>query len=179
MRDEVGDYRALAYGDIGKGAGVDKYRLALDRLKQVRIEGIEHPGGHCAIDFEVGGCYVIAPAVFGDDHFRDSAAKIPEVFRNRQYCHNLAGNGYLETGIHFEAVVFAAQTDSDIAKRLGAKVNRPADLYGVGVDIEPAKVSFGQPLVVIIFFVLHSGGQRNHTKIVRIGDGVDIAGEAD
>ena len=51
----VGDDRALADGDVGERAGVHEDRLALDGLQQVRIDGLDHPGGHGAVHFEVGG----------------------------------------------------------------------------------------------------------------------------
>jgi len=85
----------------------------------------------------------------------------------------------LEAGVHFEAVGFAAQTYPDTAKRLRAQVHRPADLHGIRVDIEPAEVSFGETFIIIISLVLHSGSQRHHTKVVRIGNRIDVTCQPD
>jgi len=37
-----------------------------------------------------------------------------------------------------------------------------------GVDIEPFEAAFGQPFVVVIFFVLHTGCKSDHAKVVAL-----------
>ena len=65
--DAVGDDRALADGDVGEGTGVDEDRLPFERLQEVGIDRLDHPGGHRAGHVEVGRRHRIALLVVGHD----------------------------------------------------------------------------------------------------------------
>ena len=44
--DQVGHHRRIAVGDVAERAGVDEHRRVLERLQQVRLDGITHDDGH-------------------------------------------------------------------------------------------------------------------------------------
>ena len=47
-RDEVGDERVVAVGDVRERAAVDERRLPLERLDEVRLERVLEQHGHRA-----------------------------------------------------------------------------------------------------------------------------------
>ena len=177
--DHVGDNRALAYSDIGERPRMHKYGLALDGLQQVRIYRIDHPGGHSAVYLEVGGRYFVALLVVSHYDFGDALTHVLEIAGDREDRHYFAGDGDLEARVHLEAVHLAALAYPDVAQSLGTEVHGPFHLNGVGVDIYSFQVAFCQPGIVIVAFVLHARVKRDHTKIVSVGDTVDIARQAD
>ena len=54
----------------------DEDGLAFDCLDEVGIYGVDHPGSHGAIDFEVSGCYFVALFVVGNDDFAEAPAEV-------------------------------------------------------------------------------------------------------
>ncbi len=177
--DQVGDDAALADGDICEGAGMNEDGLAFDGLDEVGIERIDHPGGHGAIDFKVGGGDGFSVFVVGDDDFGHATAEVGQAGRDGQNGHDFAGDGNLCAGFHLEAVELAAFADGDVAQGLSAEIDSPFDLDVFGVDVEAFETDLGQACVVVVVFVLHPGGQRDHGQIVGTGDTFDVAGQAD
>ena len=65
-----------------------------------------------------------------------------------------------------------------MAKALRAEVPRPAELDAGLVDVEALEPALGEPRVVVVALVLHARIERDHREVVRVGDGVDVAREA-
>jgi len=72
----------------------------------------------------------------------------------------------------------AALADADMAQRLGAEVDGPADLDPLRIDVETLEIAAGQPGVVVVALVLHPRRQRDHRQVVGVGDAIDVAGQA-
>ena len=49
----------------------------------------------------------------------------------------------------------------------------------VGIDVEPLEAAFCELCIIIVAFMLHTGGQGDHGEIVCVGDAVDVAREAE
>ena len=176
--DLVRDDGTLSDGDICERSRMDENRLAFDGLHERRIEGFDHPGGHRAVDFQIGRRDGGAGFRIGDDDFADAFPQIRKIFRDGENGHDFGGDGDGEAGFHFEAVHLAALADGDVAEGLRTEVHDPFHLDAVGIDVEPFEIAFGELRVVVVAFMLHAGGEGDHGEIVRVGDAVDIAREA-
>jgi hypothetical protein len=73
--DTVRDDGALSDGDVGERTGVDQHGLAFERLHQRGVDGPDEPGGHGAVDFEVGGGDGLAGPRVGDDDPAETARR--------------------------------------------------------------------------------------------------------
>jgi hypothetical protein len=177
QRHAVGDDRALADRNVREWAGMDKDGLSLDGLEEIRIDRLDHPGGHRPRHIQVGGGDRLPLFVVGHDDPPHSLPKIPESRRDGEDRHDLRTYGDGKTGAHHETVHLPAETDHDLAEGLGTEVDRPFHLDIPRIDVEPPEVLGGQHRIVIVEFVLHPRGQRDHRQIVGAGHTVDVAGE--
>ena len=73
QRDAVGDDRRVAMGDVGERPGVDEGRSALERLDQVRLDGLAHQHGHGAGNLELVERHRFAVVVLADDDAAEAA----------------------------------------------------------------------------------------------------------
>ena len=74
----------------------------------------------------------------------------------------------------------AAHADDHIAQSLTAEVDDPVHAYVRRIDVQTRLT--GKPeqfFIVVVAFMLHSGGEGDHGQIVGVGDGVDVAGKAE
>ena len=175
----VSDDRGLADGDVGERAGVNENRLMLDRVAHGGVDGVAHPRGHGAGNFEIFAGDGLAAAGVSNNDLADALAQILEVTRDSQDCHQLGADGDAELGLHHEAVQTAADADDDVAQALRAEVHDPAHLDALRVDVEALEALLGQPLVVVVALVLHTRVQGDHRQVVRVHNVVDIAGQAE
>ena len=178
-REAVGDHRALADRDVGERAGVDEDRLALERLHERRVHGADHPRGHRAVDLEVARGDGRAGARPRHDDAAHALAQVREVARDGEDGHDLGRDGDVEAAVHLVAVHLAAAADLDVAQRLRAEVDRPAHVDAGRVDVEAPEVARGELVVVVVALVLHARGEGGHAEVVRVGDRVDVAREAE
>ena len=82
-------------------------------------------------------------------------------------------------GLHHISVIAPAHAGDDMAQRLTAEINDPPHLNASGVNIQPGLTGKAQQgFIVIVSLVLHTGGKRNHSQIVSVGDGIDVTGES-
>ena len=176
--DAVGDDGGLAHGDVGKGAGMHHAGLILRRAAQGGVDGVAHPGGHGAADFEVAGGDRLALLIVGHGDLVHSLPQVGQVPDDGEHGHQLGAYGDAELGLHQEAVHLAADADDDVAQALGAEVHNPAHLHPGGVDVQAAQVAFGQFGVIIVALMLHPGGKGYHGQVVGIHNVVDVAGES-
>ena len=170
--DLVGQDRRVALGDVGERPGVDEGWRALDRLHQVRLEGLAHQHGGRA-----GGAHIIGadrpPArVERHHHLADARPQAADRVGGRvaggqgQDGHQLAGHGDVEAGGPRGAVGLAALADGDVAQEAVVHIDHAADgdprrVDAQGVAVVPAVVNQGRDLVV------------------GLGHGVDVAVEVD
>ncbi len=133
--DLVGDYRALTDSNIGKRAGMHKHRLAADRLQQVRIDGINHPGGHSAINFEILCRDVVALLVVGHNDLAHAFAQILQIIRDCEDRHDFTGDRDRKPRVHLEAVHLAALANTDVPQRLRAEIHDPLHLNAFGINV--------------------------------------------
>ena len=176
--DPVGDDGGLAHGDVGKRSGMDHAGLILRRHHQGRVDGVAHPGGHGAADFQIAGGDRFACFVKGHRDVVQPFAQVGQIADDGQNGHQLGADGDPELGLHDHAVQPAAHTDNDISQGLGTEVHDPAHLHPGGVDVEPAHTGQARKLfIVVVALVLHSGGQGDHGQVVGVHDVVDVAGQ--
>ena len=174
----VSDDGGLADSDVGEGAGVDQNGLMLDGVAHGGVDGVTHPGGHSAGNFQILTGDRLAGLGVSNDDLADTLAQVLQVLGNSQDSHQLGADSDAELGLHHEAVQTAADTDDDVTQGLSTEVDDPAHLHALGVDVQTAQALLGQPLVVIVALVLHTGGQSHHSQVVSVHNIVNIAGQA-
>jgi hypothetical protein len=138
----------------------------------------------------------VVPGTFGDGIFRVGAGGIqPGTYRTAGiascYWARLwvfGGSDILANGAGSGPAVVTIFPDDGGFKSSGCgtwQLNAPAvptatpgdGVWRVGVDIKPSQVSFRQPFVVIVFFVLHSSGKRHHRQVMGVHDVIDVTGK--
>ena len=120
-----------------------------------------------------------AALVKGHGDVVDALFQVGQIGGHGQNGHQLGAHGNAELGLHGVAVGAAADADDDVAQGLGAEVDDPADLNAGGVDIQTAHSGqTGQLLVIVVSFMLHTGGHGHHAQVVGVHDVVDVAGQA-
>ena len=175
----VSDNRGLADGDVCERACMDQNGLMLDRVAHGGVDGVAHPCGHGAGNFEVLAGDGLATLGVGNNDLADTLTQILQVAGDSEDSHQLGADSDAELGLHQVAVQTAADAHDDIAKTLCAEVQDPAHLHTLGVDIQTLQTLAGQPLVVVVALVLHTRVQSDHRQVVRVHDIVDIAGQAE
>ncbi len=162
--DLVGDDRVVALGDVGERAGVDERGVALERLHEVRLDGVleEHRHGAAGADV-VGGQRLARPAVPEGDA-AEALAQVLERGGEAEDGHDLAGDGDVVAGLARKAVEPAAEAVDDLAHGAVVEVDAAPPGDGQRVDLE---------LVAVHEVAVDHGGEQ----VVGRADGVDVAGE--
>ena len=86
--------------------------------------------------------------------------------------------GQTPQAFHLETILGTANTNFDIAQTLSSKVDHPTHLYFFRVDIQTSQAAFGQLLIIIVRFMLHTSVQCNHCQIMGVGNIIDVAGQS-
>ncbi len=154
-----------------------EYGLPFQRLHERGLDGIDEKRAHRAIHFEIGRRHRRTALRVCHDNAREPLPQIREIRTHRKYRHHFGGYSDVEAALAVKTIELAATADFDVPQTLGAEIHRPAELYAPGVDIETLQPALGKPCVIVVALVLHAGVERHHGKIVRVGDGVDIASE--
>ena len=158
---------------------MDEHRLALQRLHERGLERVHEERAHRAVHLQVVRRHGRAGLRVRHDNASEASAQVLQVRRHREDRHHLRGDGDVEAGAAGEAVEPAAAPDLEVAQALRAEVHRPAELNAVRVDVEALQAARGEPGVVVVALVLHAAVERDHRKVVRVRDRVDVAREAE
>ncbi len=151
-------------GDIGERPAVDEGRIALQRLHEVRLEGLLQEHGHRTVGLQVGRGHGLAVPGIGDDDPPQPLAQFRERLAEAETGHDLGGHGDVETAFPGHGIVHPAQAEDDVPQRTVVHVDDP-------LPDDPPQVD-PQGVAVVDVVVQHRG-----QEIVGQLDGVEIAGE--
>ena len=163
---ELGDDGAGAMGDVAKGTRMNKSGRALGGLNEIGQDGVGEESHHCAGGAEVGGGDRFAGARCADDDGAETAAEIGAVAGEGENGHNLRCGGDDEAGAAGGSLAFAVDVDGDAAEGAIVHVHGAGPPNLVGVDVQVVAVE-------------EVGIDQRCEKIVRGGDGVEVAGEVE
>ena len=165
-RQAVGDDRVVAVGDVGERPGVDERRPALERLEQVRLDGVAQQDGHRAGDAEVLGGDRRPVGRRREDDPAEPRPQVVQVGGQGEDGHDLRADGDDELGLARDAVLAPAEPDDDVAQGPVADVDdaRPED----PVRVDPERVLVVEAVV-----------EERAGEVVRGADGVDVAGQVE
>ncbi len=121
--------------DVGKGAGVNQDRGALQGLHQSRLDGVAHQHGHRPRHAQIVGRDRLARTAGGHHDLAQSAAHVGQVGCQGQDGHDLAGYRDVESGRAGKALG-VTQADLDPAQKAVVGIHHPAPGDRVGVDIQ-------------------------------------------
>ena len=141
--ESIGDNGALPDGDVGERSGMNEHGLAFEGLDEIRIDRVDQPCGHRAVNLEVSGGHFPALVVVGQDHVTDSIAEILQVRSDGQDRHHLTGDRHLEARVHLETIHLPAAPNANVTQGLGAEIHRPFDLNAIRIDVQPLKAAPG------------------------------------
>ena len=153
-------------GDVGERPGVDEGRPALERLEQVRLDGVAQEDRHRAGDVEVLGGDRRPVGRGRQDDAAESGAQVEQVRGKSEDGHHLGADGDDVLGLARDPVLAPAEADDDVAQGAIADVDdaRPED---------PVRVDAERVLVVEAVVEERAG------EIVRGPDGMDVAGQVE
>ncbi len=162
--DEIGDHRRVPVGDVPEGPGVDEHRRVLERLEEVRLDGVAHHHGHGSRRPQLLGGHRLAATVYPTTIAPQAVAHVPQRRRQGQHRHDLGGGGDVEPGLAGDPVLGRAQADHEVAQSPVVDVEHATPRHVVQVDPE---------LVAVVEVVVEHGRQ----EVVGGGDGVHVPGE--
>ena len=166
QRHEVGDERVVAVRDVRERAAVDEGGLPLERLHEVRLEGVLEQHRHRPRCVELLRGHRLALPRVGDGDRAQALPQVVEVACHRRDRHHLRGGGDVEAGLAHVAVCSAAETDHDAAQRAVVHVHAAPPRDGERVDAE-------------LVAVQQVGLEHRREQVVRGADRVDVAGEVE
>ena len=150
--------------DVREGPAVDEGGVALERLDEVRLNGILEQGRHGALGVDVGNRDGLAIVGVGDDHAAQAVAEVHKVGREAEGGHDLGGHGDVEAVLARHAVGDAAETVYDLPKLTVVHIDNALPHDAARVDAER---------VALLDMVVEHG----RAQVVRRADGVEVAGE--
>ena len=103
-RHEVGDERVVAVCDVRERPAVDECRLSLERLHEVRLDGVLEEHGHRARRLQLLGRHGLAVPVVRDGDRAEPLPQVVEVPRDGSDRHHLGGRRDVEAGLAHVAV---------------------------------------------------------------------------
>ena len=150
--------------DVREGAAVDEGGRVLERLHEVRLDGILEERRHGAFSLEVGGGDGLAGVGIGNDHATQAPLEIHKVARQAERSHHLGGHGDVEAILTRNALSLSAQAIDDMAELAIVHVygTLPHDL--LGIDTKG---------VTLLDMVVEHGSK----EVVRGADGMEVARE--
>ena len=150
--------------DVGERAAVDEGGRAFQRLHQVRRDRVLQQRGHRAVRVQIAGADRLTVARIGDDDVAEPLLQILEILGEAEDRHHFRRDGDVEAGLARITVGDAAERADDLAQSAVVHVHDAAPDDAAAVDAERIA-----PVDVIV--------DQRRQKIVRRGDGVEIAGE--
>ena len=151
-------------GDVAERSAVHQRRPALERLHQVREDGVLEQQRHGAGGLEVARPDRLPVAGHAHDDAGAAGLEIGQVLRQAEDRHDLAAGDDHPALLARRAAVEAAQPDHRRAERPIVHVDGARPGHPAGVDAEG---------VAVVDVVVEHRGQ----EIVRRRDGVEVAGE--
>ena len=150
--------------NVGERAAVDDGRVVLQRLDQVRVEGVLQQGGHGTGSTDLTGCDRLAVIGIGADNAGQPRLEVLKVGGKAEHRHDLAGDRDVKAILTRGAVDLAAQTVHKETELAVVHVHAALPCDAAGVDVQR---------VALLNRVVNHGGQQ----VVGGADGVDITGE--
>ncbi|CAB4852479.1 unannotated protein [freshwater metagenome] len=162
--DEVADDGAVAVSDVAERASVHDDRSVLQRLQQVRLQGLAHDDGHRASTLELLGSDGFAGRVVADDDATHTSAQVVHRVGEREDGHHLTGGSDVEPGLAGDAVHLRAEADDDVAQCPVVDVEHspPGDV----VQVEIERVALVEVVV-----------DHRRQQVVGRGHCMEVAGE--
>ena len=133
--DLVGDDRVVALGDVGERAGMDERGVALERLHEVRLDGVLEEHRHGAAGADVVGRQRLARLAVAEGDAAEALAQVLERRGEAEDGHDLAGDGDVVAGLARDAVELAAEAVDDLAHGAVVEVDAAAPRDGQRVDV--------------------------------------------
>jgi hypothetical protein len=164
QRAAGGDDRVAAVRDVREGAAVDERRIVLERLHEVRFQGVLQQHRHRAVGLEVAGAH--GRLVTGVAH-HDVAETLAEILQRRGEAedrHHLGRHDDVEAVLARESVRRAAQGHDGVAQCPVVHVEHALPRDAADVDAQ---------FVAVMDMVVEQCRQQ----IVGELDGVEVPGE--
>ncbi len=159
-----GQHAVAAVGDVGERAAVDQRRVVLQRLHEVRLDGVAQQYGHRAVGLQIGGRDGLSLAGVGYDDPPQPLLQFPQRLGETEDGHHLGGHGDIVAGLAWHGVVRAAQPDDYVPQRPVVHVDHP-------LPDDPPRID-AQGVAVLDVVIQHRG-----QEVVGHLDGVEVAGE--
>ena len=156
-----GNDRVAAVSDVGKGAAVNKGKIAFERLHEVGLHGFKKQRHESARSAQFFAGESGAVALDADHQTIDAGAQIVKVGCQAEHCHQFTGYRDVKTGFRRNAVCRAAETGDNVAKHAVIDVEHAAPNDGLQIDL------------ALMAGVVDHGGQQ----VVGGCDGVEVTGE--
>ena len=150
--------------DIRERAAVDEGWRALERLHEVRLDGILEEQRQRARDIEFFRADGAAFAAVADDDLAEALLHVLEVFREAEDGHHLRSDRDVEPRLARRAVGLAAEADDDVAQRAVIEVKHALPGDASHIDVER---------IALLDVVVDDSGEQ----VVGRRDGVEIARE--
>ena len=160
------EHAVAAVRDVCERSPVDQRGRVLERLDEVRLEGVLQKRRHCAGGLEVARRDRPAVEAVGDDHAREAGLHVRDRGRKAEHCHDLARDGDLKAVLARAAVFLPAETGDDLAQLAVVHVHRTLPDDALRVDAE---------LVSLLDVVVEHRGE----EVCRRADRVKVAGEVE
>jgi hypothetical protein len=164
QRQAGGDQAVAAVGDVAERPPVHEGRRALQRLHEVRLDGVLHQHGHGPGRLELARLHQRPGRRLSHDDALDARLEVRQVAGQAQDGHDLGGHGDLEAALARHPVGGAAQAEHDVAQRAVVHVEHalPED----PALIEAERVALAQVVV-----------EHRRQQVVGGADRVHVPGE--
>ncbi len=149
-------------GDVGERSCMYERRTALQRLHQVRLDRVAHHDRHRARDTKILQRHRLALEGLGNDHPANPGTEVVEIVRKGKDRHDLGRGRDVE--LRLAHVARLAEANQDTPQRTIVHIKHPRPPDRQRIDLE----SIATEKVVV---------QEGGAKIVRSGNGMEIAGE--
>ena len=153
-------------GDVGEGPTVDEGGRALERLDQVRLDGILQQSRHGTGGADVPRRDGLAVVGVGQHHPGEPGLQIHQVHGEAEDRHDLGGHRDVESALARDPLGTAAQADDHLAQGTLVQVHHAAEHHAAGIDVQ-----FVALLEVVV--------QHRGAEVVGRGDGVQVPGKVE
>ena len=153
-----------AMGDVRERASVDEGRRALERLHEVRLDGILEEQRQSTRDIEFFRADGAALTAVADDDLTEALLHVLEVLREAEDGHHLRGHRDVEARLTRRAMCLAAEADNDVTQGAIIEVEHALPRDAAHVDVE---------CITLLDVVVDDSREQ----VVRRRDGVEVARE--
>ena len=164
QRRRGGQHGIAAMGDVRERPAVNEGRIVLERLHQVRLQGLLEQHGHRALRVQILGANWRKIAAVADHDVAQPLLQVLEVEREAEDRHDFGGDHDVEAVLARKTVAGTAQSDRDVAQGAVVHVHHPLPCDSPHIEAQ---------LVTVVNVVVDQGREQ----VVREPDGAEIAGE--